>query len=358
MTSLYQHSIETLTKHQYPSGAFPAAPNFAPYQYSWFRDGAFISYALDSAGYPDQSELFHRWCAQTVLRHSEKISKKLNSNDQSGNHFEDGYFHCRFTEEGEEVPGHWGNHQLDGLGTWLWSLEQHLISYKQSTIGEDFHQSVDLIADYLLNSWSYPCSDCWEENESDIHFSTLAAVYAGLMAHSRIRKNNRSLEEAQNIRRFVHEKAKATGYLTKSVNNPDVDASLLWVGLPYEIVDLDSSVFKGTLERIEQKLLSPGGGIHRYPTDSYYGGGEWLLLSAWYGWVKLRMGDLNAARNQLVWLEKQADQDGSLPEQVKNNLIDKNSYRTWVQKWGQSANPLLWSHAMYIILINEMKNTL
>jgi GH15 family glucan-1,4-alpha-glucosidase len=354
MTSLYQRSIETLTRYQYPSGAFPASPNFAPYQYSWFRDGAFISYALDSAGYPEKSELFHRWCANTVLRHSEKILNGINPRNQKGKQSGDGYFHCRFTEDGDEVPGHWGSHQLDGLGTWLWSLEQHLNSCRQSTLCADYHQPIDLIADYLLRLWNNPCSDCWEENESDIHFSTLAAVYAGLMAHSRVRKNNRSLEGAQNIRRFVHEKARATGYLAKSLNNPDVDASLLWAGLPYEIVDLDSSVFKGTLERIEQKLLSPGGGVHRYPSDSYYGGGEWLLLAAWYGWVKLRMGDMKVARNQLGWLEKQTDQEGNLPEQVNKNLIDKNSYRPWVQKWGRSANPLLWSHAMYIILNNEI----
>jgi GH15 family glucan-1,4-alpha-glucosidase len=69
------------------------------------------------------------------------------------------------------------------------------------------------------------------------------------------------------------------------------------------------------------------------------------------------MDDMKVARNQLAWLEKQADQEGNLPEQVKNHLIDKNSYRTWVQKWGQSANPLLWSHAMYIILYHEIENS-
>jgi GH15 family glucan-1,4-alpha-glucosidase len=356
MTSLYQHSLETLIKYQHPSGAFPASPNFPPYQYSWFRDGAFIAYALDSAGYPDRSELFHRWCATTVLQNSEKILKRIDSVDQAEKQSNDSYFHCRFTMEGDEVPGHWGSHQLDGLGTWLWSLEQHLHSCKRSTIGEIFHRPMDLVADYLLTLWKHPCSDCWEENESGIHISTLAAIYAGLMAHARVRESSRSFDGAQAIRRFVHEKTKETGYLPKSINNPAVDASLLWAGVPYEIVDLDSSMFKGTLDRIEKELISPGGGVHRYSTDTYYGGGEWLLLSAWYGWVKLRMDDMKVARNQLAWLEQQADQEGNLPEQVKNHLIDKNSYRPWVRKWGQSANPLLWSHAMYVILHHEIES--
>jgi GH15 family glucan-1,4-alpha-glucosidase len=355
MTSLYQHSIETLIKYQYPSGAFPASPNFPPYQYSWFRDGAFIAYALDSAGYPEKAELFHRWCVHTVLRHSEKILKSINSADRFGKQSDAVYFHCRFSEDGEEVPGHWGSHQLDGLGTWIWSLEQHLNIYKASTLLVDFHQPIDLIADYLVSLWNYPCSDCWEENETDIHISTLAAIYAGLMAHARVRESSRSFDGAQAIRRLVHGNSKESGYLSKSINNPAVDGSLLWAGVPYEIVDLDSSMFKGTLARIEKELLSPGGGVHRYSTDTYYGGGEWLLLTAWYGWVKRRMGDMTAARNQLVWLEKQADQEGNLPEQVKNHLIDKKSYRPWVRKWGQSANPLLWSHAMYIILSNEVE---
>jgi GH15 family glucan-1,4-alpha-glucosidase len=354
MIDLYQHSIETILKNQYTSGGFPASPDFPPYQYSWFRDGSFIAYALDMAGYPDRAEMFHRWCANAVMKHSHKILSSLNDSDPPDSRSGDWHFHCRFTEDGGEVPGHWGNHQLDGLGTWLWALDRHIDMCPRSRMENDHSQSTDLIADYLAAFWRYPCSDCWEENEAEIHTSTLAAVYAGLLAHSKMRGSEKSLQAAREVKQFVEETTGTKGYLTKSLNNPDIDASLLWAGWPYALVDPGSPVFHSTLMRIEKKLLSPEGGVRRYPADTYYGGGEWLLLAAWLGWVRLRMGDQNIAERQLRWIESQADPAGNLPEQVNHHIIDLKSYEEWVEKWGQSARPLLWSHAMYIILKGEI----
>jgi len=36
--------------------------------------------------------------------------------------------------------------------------------------------------------------------------------------------------------------------------------------------------------------LRQGGGVHRYATDTYYGGGEWVLLTAWLGWYYTKIG--------------------------------------------------------------------
>ncbi|MEP6895352.1 MAG: hypothetical protein ABI986_07075 [Chloroflexota bacterium] len=39
-----------------------------------------------------------------------------------------------------------------------------------------------------------------------------------------------------------------------------------------------------------------------------------------------------------------------MPEQVAENLNVPDYYPTWVERWGDVASPLLWSHAKYIIL--------
>ncbi len=356
MTDLYLYSVESLLQNQYASGGFPASPNFPAYQYSWFRDGSFIAYALDLAGYPEQAERFHSWCMNTIGKHAWKILQCIDQSDNTSQRSSDSHFHCRFTENGDEVAGHWGNNQLDGLGTWLWALEKHILFNPQSALMHKYAQQVDLIAIYLACMWKFPCSDCWEENESEIHVSTLAAIYAGLLAHSNLRNNEKSLAESREVKQLVNIKTKGKEYLPKSLQNSEIDASLLWTGWPYNLVDLRSSIFLGTLKQIEKDLISPEGGIHRYSTDTYYGGGEWLLLSAWYGLVKLHLGDKETAYEQLEWIGKQADQDGNLPEQVNNHLINESYYKIWTEKWGLSANPLLWSHAMYIILKKSIDN--
>jgi GH15 family glucan-1,4-alpha-glucosidase len=351
--SLYQHSLALLADNQNDSGAFPASTNFPAYQYSWFRDGSFISHALDLAGCAGRAGRFHRWCAKTVLRYRNKIEACITSSEDHQVFPGDLYFHCRFTAGGEEVPGHWGNHQLDGLGTWLWSLHQNL-AFSHTLLDQNIVQAIDLAAHYLRALWRFPCSDCWEENETGIHTHTLAAIYAGLIAHWKMRSNTESCQTALAIKDFILEKMAPRGYLTKSLNDPEVDASLLGAAVPYHLVELSSPIFQETLARIEKDLLSPEGGMHRYRKDTYYGGGEWLLLSAWYGWIKLQMGDVVTAQRISAWIENQADSRGNLPEQVNHYLNNPASYQEWVHRWGTVASPLLWSHGMYVILTNSI----
>lgn len=55
------------------------------------------------------------------------------------------------------------------------------------------------------------------------------------------------------------------------------------------------------------------------------------------------------------WIEEQADENGYLPEQVPYHLNNEVYYPYWVNKWGNIAKPLLWSHAMYLVLDYELK---
>ncbi len=106
---------------------------------------------------------------------------------------------------------------------------------------------------------------------------------------------------------------------------------------------------RSTVERIERELVHSGG-THRYLRDTYYGGGEWILLSAWLGWYKAERGERASAERYLELIEAQADADGSLPEQVSTHMLYPDRFAEWEARWGPIARPLLWSHAMYLIL--------
>jgi hypothetical protein len=92
-------------------------------------------------------------------------------------------------------------------------------------------------------------------------------------------------------------------------------------------------------------LVGPGGGVHRNLEDSYYGGGEWLLLTALLGLAEPADGD-----ERLEWVAAHAAADGSLPEQSHDHLLHAEAYDDWVAKWGPPPSPLLWSHAMFLTL--------
>jgi|DewCreStandDraft_2_1066082.scaffolds.fasta_scaffold01506_2 GH15 family glucan-1,4-alpha-glucosidase len=353
MADLFQRSIHVILANQAESGAYVACPNFPAYRYSWFRDGAFIAYAMDLAGQHDSAQRFHDWAARTVLRHADKAERAM----QRATHGEPlggDYLHARYTTDGAEGLQDWPNFQLDGFGTWLWALGEHL-RRTAGPLPSHWREAIHLTSSYLAALWRFPCFDLWEEHPDRVHPYTLAAIYAGLQAASRKgfspeEVNTGWLTTADEIRRFVLAQGVRDGHLVKHVGSAVVDASLIGVATPYRLLTPDDPIMRATAARIEADLRPQGGGVHRYAQDTYYGGGEWVLLAAWLGWYYVEIGETEKAEELQRWVEAQANVHGHLPEQVSAHLLASEHYAEWEARWGPVANPLLWSHAMYLIL--------
>ena len=56
----------------------------------------------------------------------------------------------------------------------------------------------------------------------------------------------------------------------------------------------------------------------------------------------------------MQWIERQASDEGQLPEQVPLDLNEPDMYEPWVERWGEIASPLLWSHAAYLRLRHSL----
>jgi GH15 family glucan-1,4-alpha-glucosidase len=223
------------------------------------------------------------------------------------------------------------------------------------------------VARYLAALWSQPCYDLWEEHPQYLHPYTLAALYAGLQAAAELRPAHARLwlEVAADIKRFVLTQGIRDGYLIKSMAMPSggsadvppptvVDAGLIGVSVPHRLLAPDDPLMRATVARIETDLHRPGGGVYRYRADTYYGGGEWVLLAAWLGWYYTKVGQQEQAGALLRWIEAQADRQGDLPEQVSPHLLSPLLYPEWEARWGTVARPLLWSHAMYVVLYHAL----
>jgi GH15 family glucan-1,4-alpha-glucosidase len=97
--------------------------------------------------------------------------------------------------------------------------------------------------------------------------------------------------------------------------------------------------------------------VHHNLDDEYYGGGEWLLLTAMLGLAPVDHGRLDDARRRcLAWIEARARPNGDLPEQTQDDLLRPELYGRWVEKWGESPSPPLWSHAMYLRLHHALRD--
>jgi GH15 family glucan-1,4-alpha-glucosidase len=351
---LVARSLELIEEHQADTGAYVACPTFATYNYSWFRDGAFIADAMSRYGRVRSADAFHGWAASVVDVRRERIVE-LVARGRAGEPVGPGeHLHTRYTLDGREGDGFWENFQLDGYGTWLWALRQHHDRHGADPVGPDV---VGLTVDYLATFWHEPSYDWWEEHLEHRHTSTLASIWAGLDAcadwawlDAAVRRT--AEQAARRIRAVIETGAVVDGSLTKWLGSDAVDGSLIACLTPFDLFPPDHPVACATVARVEAELAPAG--VYRYLDDVYYGGGQWVLLAAFLGWHHARTGDREQAERRLAWICDQADEHNELPEQVAHDLLHPEHLEAWEDKWGPSARPLLWSHAMFLDLVHAL----
>ena len=345
-------SVRVLLDGQHHGGAYVACPTFEPYRHAWLRDGAFCALALSRAGHADSAERFFCWAAETVAGQSGLVARAIAGADGSG----EAYLPARYALDGRRLDDGWWDRQPDGYGTWLWVMEQH--RRRHGRLGTGHAEGIRLTVDYLVARWAAPSFDWWEEHDGHRHTATLAAIAAGLRAsagwdvldHDR---RARAAATADRVRAAIRTRGVRNGRLTKWLDDSDsVDASLIACATPFDEFEPDDPVFAATLAEIERALVH-GDGVHRHPADTFYGGGQWLLLAGLLGLHYARVGRRGRAGELLRWIATR-HRDHELPEQVRDHMLAPEHLDEWLRRWGEPACPLLWSHAMYLLLALDL----
>jgi GH15 family glucan-1,4-alpha-glucosidase len=349
--ALIDHSIEVLVAGQAPSGGFVASPTYPTYRFAWLRDGSFCADALDRWGEHARARAFHDWVCTTIVGMQDTVERVTASAPHAG---AEAMLPTRFELDGSVESGveHWPNFQLDGYGTWLWAFGEHC-ARRPTALDDTQRLAVRLVADYVAAAGDRPCYDCWEESGDRRHAATIGASIAGLRVAAGLLGERVWCEAADRLAGVLERDFARDGSFVKHDGTDGVDASLLWLALPFGVVAVDDPRFVRTAERVERELRVPGGGVRRYLGDTFYGGGEWLLLTAWNAWVHHARGHQDVAGEQLAWVERQATGGLDLPEQVSDHPQDASRVAEWVDRWGPVATPLLWSHAMYLTAVHE-----
>ena len=344
--------IQLIRQFQHASGAYPASPSFSQYPHSWLRDGSFIAHAMERAGAHSSARAFHGWVARTLephIHHTERLIRRAKAGEPVR---PAEMLPARFSLNGEWLRDDgWPNHQLDGYGQWLWSLTEHL--GRTDKLPAALEDTVRIVGRYLQTFWREPCSDCWEEKPDLVHTSTLASIHGGLKAISRFLPEFAA--PAEDVRAFILENCVQDGRFIKSIGDGSVDANLIWVSTPFEVVPASDPLMRATVAEIELALVRDGGVI-RYARDEYYGAGAWLLLTDFLAWHLAKDGDLARAGAYHDWVESKRELTAYLPEQVPVSSTDPARLAHWTAEWGTSASPLLWSHAMHLIAAFELRS--
>jgi GH15 family glucan-1,4-alpha-glucosidase len=356
LRSLAYRSVAVIRAGQATSGAYVASPSFPVYGFSWLRDGAFIADAMSRAGEIVSAEAFFAWCARVLVQRRERVLRLVAAQKAGASIPAGDFLHTRYTLDGQESDADWENFQLDGYGAWLWALGEHCKRHGRAVA--PFLEGALLSATYICAFWEHPSYDWWEEHVEGQHTSTLASIHAGLAAAAgwpelpdELRAD--SARAAERIVAVVRAEGDRLGYLPKWLGSDAVDGSLIAVATPLGMLTAGDPLMAATIARVEADLVHERG-VHRYALDTFYGGGEWLLLAALLGLHRAATGQQEEAFAQLEWIARHTTDQGELPEQVNDHLLAPEFEKPWIERWGPVATPLLWSHAMYLTLALEL----
>lgn len=349
-------SVRIIKANQADSGAYIASPNFSVYNYSWFRDGAFIADAMSASGENESALNFHKWATRIIIEREEKIASLIRQEKQGEVILNDEHLHCRYTVDGKESSEKWTNLQFDGFGTWIWSLDEFL--GRGNVLPLATFRAVETLIGYLATFWQIETYDWWEESFGHQHVANLGSIAAGLERCKKwehISEDSKLLaaNTAKEIMELIRQQGLSNGHLAKWIGGDGLDASLIALIAPFGLFASDESISKATVEAVSSVLGTFG--TYRHVDDGYFGGGRWPLLSCFLGLAYIALGEEEKAQAILDWVATVTTEDLELPEQLEQPLLQPEKRAHWVEQWGEPAVPLLWSHAMYLSLYSALR---
>lgn len=377
--SLFKRSLLTIRTQIDNDGGIIAANdsdimkfNKDTYTYVWPRDGAYVCYALDDAGYGEISERFYRFCARVITEEG-YLLHKYNPDGSWGSSW-----HPWINEKGEKILPI----QEDETALVIRSIWHNYKIYQDIEFLQEIYNSfVFKAAGFLIKfidkktGLPKPSYDLWEEKRSTFAY-TVASTYSGLMAainiaetlgrHAKVPKYKKAAKKIKSIFDKYFYDEKLNRYI-KSVDIEDgkiinrditIDASILSLSF-LELIDHNDPKMVNTAKALHDALWvnTDIGGIARYQNDNYQRppdtqgvpGNPWILTTLWYADYLIvtakDSSDLHKAKELIEWAASHANKAGMLPEQIHPYTGEH-----------LSVSPLTWSHANFIqTLINYDK---
>ena len=303
---------------------------------------------------------------------------------------ENGMWEQRFFTDGRLAPC-WG-YQVDETASVIYGVYEHyklykdrsfleknlkmcenaikfLVEYVENILDVDDNDIVkrDLRAKYkkVFEPAKQVSYDLWEMHEG-IHLYSLCAIVASFNAMKNIydeldnddEKNSRLKKEKRNkliqklnryiafLQDYIQENLieKKAKVLKRNTKDCIMDISVMGAVYPFDVFDVEEKVIKNTVDKINMTLRTYKDGYLRFEGDSYMGGkNPWIITTLWMALYYLKAGDISRAEMCFKYVVNTSAKHGFLSEQVSND--DENFQ--WVIGLG-------WSHAMFIIVLDEL----
>ena len=371
ITDLYKRSLLLIRMHADNNGGLIAAAdadimafNKDTYTYVWPRDGAFVSVALDKAGYMEVTRRFFEFCTRTQSEDGYMLHK-FNPDDSYGSSW-----HPWYKDNEAQLPIQEDETALVVYAMWKHFERVHDFEFMQDMYENFIKDAAEFLLRYREPDTGLPLAsyDPWEEHRGVFTYTT-ACTIAGLHAAAQIchvlghhthEERYQDAADAMQQAMFFHLYDEETGRFVKKITRkdgktvhvdktPDASITSIW---KLGVLSVEDPRCVSTMEQLEQLLTvrTDVGGLARYTTDYYHSvteptadipGNPWIITTLWLAqWHIQRaktLSDLEPARDILDWTVEKATDAGVLAEQLHPHTGAH-----------LSVAPLTWSHATYV----------
>ncbi|MDO8649095.1 MAG: glycoside hydrolase family 15 protein [Candidatus Peregrinibacteria bacterium] len=371
VVDLYKRSLLIIRTHIDNGGGVIAAAdadimafNRDTYTYVWPRDGAFVSLALDAAGYGEVTRRFFEFCAAVQMQDG-YLLHKYNPDKSPGSSWHP------WERDGEaQLPI-----QEDETALVLYALWKHFertqdFEFLQRMYEKFVKRAAAFLCDFREETTGLPLPsyDLWEEHRGVFTYTT-SCVIAGLHASARIahilghyKHSERFESVADEMRqallfhlfdegeqRFLKKIKRKDGVTVERDSTPDASIAAIWI---LEVLPANDPRVVSTMNALHDALSvrTDIGGLARYAIDHYHAavppsrdvpGNPWIITTLWEAQYAIALATtlqaLEPAREALLWAVSCASESGILPEQVHPYTRDP-----------LSVAPLTWSHATFV----------
>ncbi len=321
------------------------------YSYCWPRDAIYITKALDLIGMEKETEKFY---------------KVFCKNTQSKN----GMWEQRFYTDCTLAPC-WG-YQIDETASIVYGIYDHYTRTKEKKFLKDNLKMVEkamkflekYVEDIVENKREMRVSyDLWEMHEG-ISIYSLTSIFAAYEAMQKIYdalaeelQQNRLKQETITKQKEIIQKqlVQIKNYVlenlydetkksfVRNIEDRKLDISILGVTVPFRMFSPNEKKVTNTIERINLNLRTYTGGYLRFEDDHYTKDRPWVISTLWMALYYIEIKEYKKAKECFDFVVRTSTKHGFLAEQVDNNQMKS----AWVIGLG-------WSHAMFIIVLDEL----
>jgi GH15 family glucan-1,4-alpha-glucosidase len=368
---LFKRSLLMIRMHCNDNGGIVAAAdsdimafNRDTYTYVWPRDGAFVSLALDQAGYTEVTRRFFEFCADVITKDG-YLLHKYNPDKSVGSSW-----HPWFRDGEPQLPI-----QEDETALVIYALWKHFeqvrdFEFLQQMFEKLVLRAANFLCEFRETESGLPLAsyDPWEEHRAVFTYTTActiaglhaAAHIANILGHHRHSERYQTVADQMQQAMIFHLYDEQTGMFLKSIKRkdgkttakdatPDASVGAVW---RLGVLPFDDPRSTSSMQKLRDTLTvrTPIGGIARYTNDYYHAavppsaevpGNPWIITTLWDAqWTIAHAktaADLEPARTILDWVRQYATRTGILAEQLHST-----------NGAPLSVAPLTWSHATFV----------